>query len=439
MKNKKQSKKKKHDLKRRNIDQAALSYNKKDDKVFAIPEQKKYNITTDVSISHLIKHFDKVDKNSKMIVARKILERIRTLDIDINDVTPYGKVDFFNYLPKDIHPLSGTLRNTSYEDSFKKFFVKSHHMKTNVFTEYTSDIDSAIKLYLKKLHDTNVDIIAEKMKRPVYTYNHINRKQKNPVCLGYIEIYFVHGNYYDWKWVQDNKIFFNENNTLKSKNFITENIIKVNVFRKKTYFEKISKMIKFNKQHLVPRLEFDRYGNQYMKFNPKEDHPNNVENLNDFISENSYVMSDLHFGEKNQNDGSIINFINKTIKEDDVLIILGDLTSTYKTHYIKSIFRQIKCKHIFLIMGNHDALPLEFYYSIGIKGIYERFYWKEKGYLLSHMPCNKLATDINFHGHLHGVMKYPKHTLEEENKINCFYQLNSKPLTFKEWIRKLHN
>lgn len=82
-----------------------------------------------------------------------------------------------------------------------------------------------------------------------------------------------------------------------------------------------------------------------------------------------YWTSDLHFGHKNilNYDGrpwstveemevALIKNINDTVKADDELYILGDITLHSKPAVIIDLMNRIHCKNKFLIKGNHDTI-----------------------------------------------------------------------------------
>jgi len=84
------------------------------------------------------------------------------------------------------------------------------------------------------------------------------------------------------------------------------------------------------------------------------------------MGSNIWFTSDLHLSHANiicycmrpfsnyfEMDACIINNINKVVKPQDTLWILGDFSFGNKLQIDKNIDR-INCKHICLILGNHD-------------------------------------------------------------------------------------
>lgn len=105
-------------------------------------------------------------------------------------------------------------------------------------------------------------------------------------------------------------------------------------------------------------------------------------------------------------DKVLIDNCNARVKEDDLLIVLGDFCLTYSPkeapdaprHAFKHYRDQIKCKNIIFIEGNHDP-------KNNVKTPIQSMIIKHGGnkIFLTHNP--KYAQDkfvFNFCGHLHG-------------------------------------
>lgn len=124
-----------------------------------------------------------------------------------------------------------------------------------------------------------------------------------------------------------------------------------------------------------------------------------------------YASSDFHiFGVWNKDDNNvnatniqqvnaIIDNINNRVGEDDTFIICGDLG--YKLddclyQHTKYFLSAIKCKHIWLVVGNHDLLTNEQYKELGCEIVCDRLNYN--GWIFTHYPVN---SKYNFHGHLH--------------------------------------
>lgn len=79
-----------------------------------------------------------------------------------------------------------------------------------------------------------------------------------------------------------------------------------------------------------------------------------------------YFISDTHFGHSDiirlsnrpfknieDHDTAIINNINRMVKEDDTLIVLGDFCLG-NARLVKDYRSKINCKKVILVKGNHD-------------------------------------------------------------------------------------
>ena len=151
---------------------------------------------------------------------------------------------------------------------------------------------------------------------------------------------------------------------------------------------------------------------------------------------NLHVASDFHiFGvwDKNDNNNNatniqqvnaIIDDINSKVKEDDTLIICGDLG--YKLDdcllpHTKYFLQSIRCKHIWLVVGNHDLLTNEQYKEFGCEIVCDRLEYN--GWIFTHYPIN--TNTFNFYAHLHNESLLNKtevyKNMSFENKYNCFY------------------
>lgn len=171
-------------------------------------------------------------------------------------------------------------------------------------------------------------------------------------------------------------------------------------------------------------------------------HESNIKapDITRLINENTYIISDLHFTKQTpQYDINMINKLNK-IPKNAVVLILGDVgyaksKDPNQLNILKDYFNRIENKNMYLILGNHDMFPVDFYYSLGFKGVYERIVIDNKKWIFSHQPCDGTdSTYINFHGHIHDNTSY-RYVHNIENKINCWegYCPNSYK-TLREWI-----
>ena len=88
-----------------------------------------------------------------------------------------------------------------------------------------------------------------------------------------------------------------------------------------------------------------------------------------------YFISDQHFGHSNiikycnrpfddviQNAEFMYRSYQETVTDDDVVVFLGDIALFRSNTKIplQNMFKSMKGKK-FLVLGNHDTLPLDFY------------------------------------------------------------------------------
>ena len=151
---------------------------------------------------------------------------------------------------------------------------------------------------------------------------------------------------------------------------------------------------------------------------------------------NLYVASDFHvFGvwDKNDNNNNatniqqvnvIIDDINSKVKEDDTLIICGDLG--YKLddcllQHTKYFLQSIRCKHIWLVLGNHDLLTNEQYKEFGCEIVCDRLEYN--GWIFTHYPIS--TNKFNFYAHLHDGKISDKNedykNISINNRFDCLY------------------
>ncbi len=167
-----------------------------------------------------------------------------------------------------------------------------------------------------------------------------------------------------------------------------------------------------------------------------------------------FVTSDTHFNHNKEfvykargyNDvkemnTSMIDIINRTVGEDDILIHLGDFCLNSTIEDFDYFVNSIKVKNLWLLNGNHNN-PWRKYveqYKNRIKFLGDYYTLKIKGfgtYVLFHFPIlvwdqQSFGTKM-LCGHSHGSLEFSR----PENKVNkildCGWDLHSKPLSLKE-------
>lgn len=154
-----------------------------------------------------------------------------------------------------------------------------------------------------------------------------------------------------------------------------------------------------------------------------------------------FFTSDLHYGHANicratskwlegyrdfdsleEMNETIVNNINKYVKEDDYLFNLGDLVFGDKSNLI-DLVNKINCKNVYITYGNHDYLltngkPLNINKNINPKSLFSKcdhqfnLSVNKKHIVLGHFPFavwdGSHYGSWNLHGHCHGTFKDTK-------------------------------
>lgn len=154
-----------------------------------------------------------------------------------------------------------------------------------------------------------------------------------------------------------------------------------------------------------------------------DEKPYHVSDLRDIMSDQIYLMCDLHIGDPIDNwedkRNRIIETINSVVKPDDHLLILGDLSAHVNIAQLVDVENTIKCincKNLYLILGNNDQYDIDTYVKMGFKTVTDRFEWKE--YVFTHIPEQVPEGKINVHGHMHEEIQYIN--VDWHNHINIW-------------------
>jgi len=126
--------------------------------------------------------------------------------------------------------------------------------------------------------------------------------------------------------------------------------------------------------------------------------------------------SDKHncrdFSSLSEMNDTIVDNINATVGEDDVLWHIGDW-SMGKRHNVAELRSRIKCKTVYLVLGNHDWM---IHRDNNLRALFNAVYKKhsividEHQILLDHFP--NLIWDRHhygswhLHGHCHGTLNH---------------------------------
>lgn len=128
-----------------------------------------------------------------------------------------------------------------------------------------------------------------------------------------------------------------------------------------------------------------------------------------------WLMTDLHLWIRNEKNkpachkrsdfNTVINAIIKTVKSEDILIILGDLVDGEfrEKDRLKDAISKLPGVKI-LVKGNNDLFDKAFYESCGFEDIVDSFVWKN--ILFTHIPAKNHKNVLNIHGHIHNSKTY---------------------------------
>ena len=141
-----------------------------------------------------------------------------------------------------------------------------------------------------------------------------------------------------------------------------------------------------------------------------------------------YLTSDIHFMSNGEDDELKIFNHNKVIKNDCVLICLGDITNKYNYNpdILSDLIKRLnKGYYSILCFGNHDVAGKQFYMNCGFDFVCRGFIWHD--ICFTHIPIktvNNKPFHVNIHGHLHrdNVMDHKNSKqLYDFNKVDITY------------------
>lgn len=170
-----------------------------------------------------------------------------------------------------------------------------------------------------------------------------------------------------------------------------------------------------------------------------------------------YLITDTHLYHDNIikycdrpfNHNSLILRNLSTLKEDDVLIHLGDISFTKGGNI--DLVDNIKCKERHLIRGNHDRFPDQFYLDLGWETVNSKYKLLQVDTRLpyviafSHYPLTSticpIRWKINIHGHFHNnpvsndfYFEY-KEILTHHHYLLCLENEEYKPVSLESCIK----
>lgn len=158
------------------------------------------------------------------------------------------------------------------------------------------------------------------------------------------------------------------------------------------------------------------------------------------------AISDTHFGHENilnferrdifknieEHDNKLVDIWKKCLRKlgkDDTFYFLGDFCAYgQEQKYIKSIFQPMNeapC-HKVMIMGNHDkSVDKELLYTVFDEVCDYPIYVSHR-VVLSHFPCAVYPSQVNVHGHTHGMKLYGNNHICASIHVNNYNPVSSK-------------
>lgn len=262
-------------------------------------------------------------------------------------------------------------------------------------------------------------------------------------------------NIYEYKPTRSDKFYF-DTSVLKSKGDTIDHSIFTPVFMQTKTPVKIKKVelddIINDTKNNKPETKSDE-NEMFSKLRHVENGTSKIDNLymTDLINRTIaagnkvYIATDWHLfkynktkkkDQKTSNFDLIMNSVKVTVKPNDLLIFLGDLTDG-EVHNENIVQKTIRShldyiKNKVLIRGNNDLYDDEFYKQCGFNKILYSFTYKN--ILFSHVPQNT-DSEINIHGHLHNKRLY---WVPYKNHIDAAsYGARVKPIELSELIKHI--
>ncbi len=142
-----------------------------------------------------------------------------------------------------------------------------------------------------------------------------------------------------------------------------------------------------------------------------------------------YFTSDLHLGHANaiefkqrpfsdveEMNRSLIQNINDTVSAEDELWILGDFSFMLKQDEVRILRRQIQCRHVHLVYGNHDKDYSQDHIFQSVQH-YRELKTEYGRVILFHYPILEWKAahygSIHLHGHIHSTGEYNAENLKK--------------------------
>lgn len=153
-----------------------------------------------------------------------------------------------------------------------------------------------------------------------------------------------------------------------------------------------------------------------------------------------WITSDTHFNHVNiinycarpfkdveEMNNTVIDRWNGLVGKDDIVWHLGDFAMGGAKE-MGELRAQLNGK-IYLIRGNHDVKPDNWYRERGFDKVYDRPVIVDKDVILSHVPLDtNYGHMINFYGHVHNSLEYE--TITGAGACVCMERWEYEPLQF---------
>ena len=144
-----------------------------------------------------------------------------------------------------------------------------------------------------------------------------------------------------------------------------------------------------------------------------DEKPYNVQELEAKLSMDTFLLGDCHLSTKDEaKTRRIIAAINNTVGANDTILFLGDFDGkkgTGSKELTKNFLKQLRCKNVYLILGNNDPYTIKEYVEIGFRSVTDMVTYQEspnRKVILTHCPYPVNRDEVNIHGHIHGSRCY---------------------------------
>lgn len=159
-----------------------------------------------------------------------------------------------------------------------------------------------------------------------------------------------------------------------------------------------------------------------------------------------FFIADTHFGDENilryenrtfenvaEMNRVMIENWNNLVKEDDVVYVLGDFGANGQEVSVLSRLNGVK----YLVKGNHDEKPNDYYRGAGFKEVYDHPIIIENFWILSHEPLyvNSNMPYANLFGHVHNSPLFK--TYSNQHYCVSVERIDYMPISFESIAAKI--